>query len=64
MRIALIESGYELADASALVSRVRRLMSKELGDDPDAPLTEAEVPEVAQKPRRVTCSLQSATPII
>merc|ERR1711990_157123 len=35
---ALIESGYEIADPSALVSRVYRLMSKELGVDPDAPL--------------------------
>merc|ERR1711935_791299 len=42
---ALIESGYELADASALVNRVYRLMSKELGVDPDAKLTEVEVPE-------------------
>merc|ERR1712194_273480 len=42
---ALIESGYELADASALVNRVYRLMSKELGVDPDAVLTEVEVPE-------------------
>merc|ERR1711957_205787 len=42
---ALIESGYELADASALVNRVYRLMSKELGVDPDALLTEVEVPE-------------------
>merc|ERR1719424_1444592 len=42
---ALIESGYEIADPSALVNRVYRLMSKELGVDPDAPLTEAEVPE-------------------
>merc|ERR1712194_943247 len=42
---ALIESGYDLADASALVNRVYRLMSKELGVDPDAPLTEVEVPE-------------------
>jgi len=42
---ALIESGYELADASALVNRIYRLMSKELGVDPDAPLTEVEVPE-------------------
>merc|ERR1712151_212272 len=42
---ALVESGYELADASALVNRVYRLMSKELGVDPDAPLTEVEVPE-------------------
>merc|ERR1712129_214936 len=42
---ALIESGYELADASALVNRVYRLMSKELGVDPDARVKEVEVPE-------------------
>merc|ERR1712214_202529 len=42
---ALIESGYELVDASALVSRVYRLMSKELGVDPDAPVQDIEVPE-------------------
>merc|ERR1712127_468427 len=42
---ALIESGYDLTDASALVNRVYRLMSKELGVDPDAPLKEVEVPE-------------------
>merc|ERR1719329_1699510 len=42
---ALIESGYEIADASALVSRVYRLMSNELGVDPDAPIKEVEVPE-------------------
>merc|ERR1711975_58544 len=42
---ALIESGYEIADPSALVSRVYRLMSKELGVDPDAPVKEIEVPD-------------------
>merc|ERR1711977_808036 len=42
---ALIESGYEIADPTALVTRVYRLMSKELGVDPDAPLKEIEVPE-------------------
>merc|ERR1712066_501260 len=42
---ALIESGYDIADPSALVNRVYRLMSKELGVDPDAPLEEIEVPE-------------------
>merc|ERR1712070_512687 len=42
---ALIESGYEIADPSALVNRVYRLMSKELGIDPDAPIKEVEVPE-------------------
>merc|ERR1712217_924023 len=44
-QMALVESGYEIADPSALVSRVYRLMSKELGVDPDAPLKEVEVPE-------------------
>merc|ERR1711967_75917 len=42
---ALLESGYEIADPSALVNRVYRLMSKELGVDPDAPIKEIEVPE-------------------
>merc|ERR1711957_307945 len=46
---ALIESGDEIADPSALVSRVYRLMSKELGVDPDAPLAEVEVPEEAEE---------------
>merc|ERR1711907_29753 len=42
---ALLESGYEIADPSALVNRVYRLMSEELGVDPDAPIKEVEVPE-------------------
>merc|ERR1712137_803677 len=42
---ALIESGYEITDPSALVNRVYRLISKELGVDPDAPIKEVEVPE-------------------
>merc|ERR1712203_7487 len=42
---ALLESGYEIADPSALVGRVYRLMSKELGVDPDALVKEVEVPE-------------------
>jgi len=42
---ALIESGYEIADPSALVNRVYRLMSKELNIDPDAPIKEVEIPE-------------------
>merc|ERR1711998_715005 len=46
---ALIESGYEIADPSALVSRVYRLMSKELGVDPDAPLKEVEVPDAEEE---------------
>merc|ERR1712062_702369 len=46
---ALIESGYEIADPSALVNRVYRLMSKELGVDPDAPIKEVEVPESVEE---------------
>merc|ERR1740117_2287915 len=42
---ALIESGYEIADPSALVKRVYALMSKELGVDPDAPMKEVEIPD-------------------
>merc|ERR1711865_323811 len=42
---ALIESGYEIADPSALVKRIYKLMSKELGVDPDAPLKEVEIPD-------------------
>merc|ERR1712045_314784 len=42
---AILESGYEIADPSSLVNRVYRLMSKELGVDPDAPIKEVEVPE-------------------
>merc|ERR1712176_684180 len=47
---ALLESGYEIADPSALVGRVYRLMSKELGVDPDAPIKEVEVPEEEEEP--------------
>merc|ERR1712166_1266364 len=46
---ALIESGYEIADPTALVNRVYRLMSKELGVDPDAPIKEVEVPDVEEE---------------
>merc|ERR1711998_680940 len=46
---ALIESGYEIADPSALVKRVYQLMSKELGVDPDAPIKEVEVPEEGEE---------------
>jgi len=44
-QMALIESGYDIADPTSLVSRMYRMMSKELGVDPDAPLKEVEVPE-------------------
>merc|ERR1712100_872856 len=46
---ALLESGYEIADPSALVNRVYRLMSKELGVDPDAPIKEVEEAEEEDK---------------
>merc|ERR1712201_18941 len=42
---ALIASGYDIADPSSLVNRVYRLMSKELGVDPDAPIKEVEAEE-------------------
>merc|ERR550537_369399 len=42
---ALIESGYDISDPSALVSRVYRLLSKEIGVDPDAPMKEVDLPE-------------------
>merc|ERR1711977_651675 len=42
---AMIESGYEINDPALLVSRIYRMMSTELGVDPDAPVKEVEVPE-------------------
>ena len=39
-RCAFYFNDYEIADPSALVNRVYRLMSKELGVDPDTPLEE------------------------
>merc|ERR1719217_867967 len=42
---AMLESGYEISDPSAMVSRIYKLMSVELGVDPDAPIKEVEVPE-------------------
>merc|ERR1711896_87867 len=42
---AMIESGYEISDPAVLVQRIYRMMSTELGVDPDAPVKEVEVPE-------------------
>ena len=42
---ALVKSGNEIADPSALVCRVYKLMLKELGVDPDASLQEIALPE-------------------
>merc|ERR1712167_466638 len=51
---ALLESGYDVSDPTSLVNRVYRLMSKELGVDPDAPLAEVEVRRMTRrkKPKR------------
>jgi len=42
---ALVESGYEIIDPSDLAKRVYRLMSKQLGVDPDEPVRDIELPE-------------------
>lgn len=42
---AMLESGYEINDPTAMVQRIYKLMSVELGVDPDAPIKEVEVPE-------------------
>merc|ERR1711904_55088 len=48
---AMIESGYEISDPALLVSRIYRMMSTDLGVDPDAPVKEVEVPEDEEEPR-------------
>merc|ERR1711972_1196727 len=42
---ATMESGFDITDPTFFVSKVYRMMSKDLGVDPDAPITEVEVPE-------------------
>merc|ERR1711879_955012 len=42
---ATMESGFEIQDPTFFVSKVYRMMSKDLGVDPDAPIKEVEVPE-------------------
>merc|ERR1712113_793988 len=42
---ALIESGYDISDPSDLASRVYKLMSAQLGVDPNAEVKEIELPE-------------------
>merc|ERR1712061_834929 len=42
---AVMEGGFDITDPTFFVSQVYRLMSKDLGVDPDAPITEVEVPE-------------------
>merc|ERR1712194_25175 len=41
---ALIESGYDISDPSDFTSRIYKLMSSELGVDPDAAVAEVELP--------------------
>merc|ERR1712050_738037 len=42
---AVMEGGFDIIDPTFFVNQVYRLMSKDLGVDPDAPITEVEVPE-------------------
>jgi len=42
---AMVESGYEISDPSDLARRVYRLMSAQLGVDPEEGIKEIEVPE-------------------
>merc|ERR1712217_914879 len=42
---AVMEGGFDITDPTFFVNQVYRLMSKDLGVDPDAPITEVEVPE-------------------
>lgn len=42
---AMIESGYEISDPSDLAARVYKLMSMQLGVDPEEPVKEIELPE-------------------
>merc|ERR1711972_819912 len=42
---AMVEGGYQMADPSTYVRNVYRMMSKDLGVDPDAPIQEVEIPE-------------------
>merc|ERR1712146_760741 len=51
---ALIESGYEIADPSALVTRVYRLMSKELGVDQTLPSRRLRCLKRKRRPRKKT----------
>lgn len=42
---AMIESGFEINDPSDLAKRVYKMMSQQLGIDPDEPVREIELPE-------------------
>merc|ERR1712093_739825 len=42
---AMIESGYEVSDNTYFVNRIYRMMSQQMGVDPNEPVKEVEVPE-------------------
>lgn len=50
LQAAALDSGYDLSDPSALVAKMYRLMSVQLGVDPEAPVKEVEVPEGEETP--------------
>jgi len=50
---AMVESGYEIQDPSDLARRVYRLMSKQLGVDPDEPVKDIELPEEEEEAEEV-----------
>jgi heat shock protein 90kDa beta len=45
---AMLEGGYDLPDPAPLVAKMYRLMSNQLGVDPEAPLVEVQVPETSE----------------
>ncbi len=45
---AMLEGGYDLPDPAPLVAKMYRLMSNQLGVDPEAPLVEVQVPEASE----------------
>merc|ERR1712087_976335 len=50
---AMVESGYELNDATDLATRIYRLMSSQLGVDPDETVKEIELPEEEEEEEAV-----------
>jgi heat shock protein beta len=46
---AMIESGYEMQDPTILANHIFRLMSQQLGVDPDAKVEEIELPEIEKE---------------
>merc|ERR1711912_132948 len=50
---AMIESGYELNDATDLATRIYKLMSSQLGVDPNEEVKEIELPEEEEEEEAV-----------